>query len=149
MDAPATGGCEDAVFADASLALSNELVAGRHVMALSDHTRRELRAAPGAVRRHISVVSEENALVLSGSREATDLAEAHLSRGVVRSGPHADALHVTLATAGRADVFVSSDSPHIVNLGGIRLCSAVNFEQGYGTIEIRTPKEVLAYEEGF
>ena len=35
---------------------------------------------------------------------------------------------------------------HIVNLGRIRLFNAVDLEQGYGLIEIRSPKEVL-YEE--
>ena len=35
---------------------------------------------------------------------------------------------------------------YISNLGRIRLFNAVNLEQGYGLIEIRTPKEVL-YEE--
>ena len=34
-----------------------------------------------------------------------------------------------------------------VNLGRIRLFNAVNLEQGYGLIEIRTPREVLADEE--
>ena len=149
VDASAVGGCEDAEFAEASLALWNEFVAGRHVMVLSDHTLRELRAAPEAVRRRISDVSEENTLVLSDSQEATGLAESYLSRGVVGRGSHADALHVALATVGRADVLVSWNFRHIVNLGRIRLFNAVNLEQGYGTIEIRTPKEVLAYEEGF
>jgi hypothetical protein len=36
---------------------------------------------------------------------------------------------------------------YIVNLGRIRLFNAVNLEQGYGLIEIRTPREVLADEE--
>jgi len=34
-------------------------------------------------------------------------------------------------------------------LGRIRLFNAVNLEQGYGLIEIRTPKEVLPHEENF
>jgi len=35
---------------------------------------------------------------------------------------------------------------HIVNFGRIRLFNAVNMEEGYGNLEIRTPKEVLDYE---
>jgi hypothetical protein len=36
----------------------------------------------------------------------------------------------------------------MVNLGRIRLFNGVNLEQGYGSLEIRTPKEVQEYEEG-
>jgi hypothetical protein len=47
----------------------------------------------------------------------------------------------------KVDAVVSWNFKHIVNLGRIRLFNAVNIEQGYGTIEIRSPKEVLIYEE--
>jgi len=50
---------------------------------------------------------------------------------------------------GVSCVLVSWNFKHIVNLGRIRLFNAVNLEQGYGLIEIRTPREVLADEEGF
>jgi hypothetical protein len=42
---------------------------------------------------------------------------------------------------------VSWNFRHIVNLGRIRLFNGVNIQQGYGSLEIRTPKEVLEYEE--
>jgi hypothetical protein len=42
----------------------------------------------------------------------------------------------------------TKNSPaHRVNFGRIRLFNAVNLEQGYGMVEIRTPKEVLYEEE--
>jgi hypothetical protein len=50
---------------------------------------------------------------------------------------------VALATVSAVDVLVSWNFKHIVNLGRIRLFNAVNLEQGYGVIEIRTPQEVL------
>ena len=43
---------------------------------------------------------------------------------------------------------VSWNFRHIVNLGRIRLFNAVNLEEGYGLIEIRTPKEVLSGGKG-
>lgn len=76
--------------------------------------------------------------------KADTLAEAYLSHGIVSPGSRSDALHVALATIGRVDVLVSWNFRHIVNLGRIRLFNAVNLEQGYGLIEIRTPKEVLS-----
>ena len=53
---------------------------------------------------------------------------------------------MALASIGRVDVMVSWNFRHIVNLGRIRLFNAVNMEQGYGWIEIRTPREVLSNE---
>jgi hypothetical protein len=70
----------------------------------------------------------------------------YLAHGIVGPGSHSDALHVALATIGRVDVLVSWNFKHMVNLGRIRLFNPVNLEQGYGLVEIRTPKEVL-YEE--
>jgi hypothetical protein len=46
-----------------------------------------------------------------------------------------------------ADVLTSWNFQHIVNLGKIRLFNAVNLEEGYGPIEIRSPKEILLNEE--
>jgi hypothetical protein len=69
-----------------------------------------------------------------------------LDRGIVGPGSRTDALHVALATVGGVDVIVSWNFKHVVNLGRIRLFNAVNLEQGYGLIEIRTPTEVLINE---
>ncbi len=77
------------------------------------------------------------------SDEAAELAQAYLDHGIGGPGSRADALHVALATVGRVDVLVSWNFKHVVNLGKIRLFNAVNLEQGYGLIEIRTPKEVV------
>jgi len=149
VDASVIGGCEDMEFCEDSLALWGEFIAGRCMMALSEHTLRELRGAPEPVRERIVEVPEEHQILLLDSAESADLAGAYVRRGIVGTGSHADALHVALATIGRVDVLVSWNFKHIVNLGRIRLFNSVNLELGYGTIEIRTPKEVLAYGQDF
>lgn len=146
VDTSVIGGCEDVEFREDSLALWSEFIAGRYVMAVSAHTLRELRDAPDPVRQRIVEVPEAHQILLLDSAESSDLAEAYVRRGVVGAGSHADALHVALATVGRADVLASWNFKHIVNLGRIRLFNSVNLELGYGTIEIRTPKEILAHE---
>ena len=148
VDASVVGGCEDPEFAEDSNALWRQFVAGRHTMALSAHTLRELQGAPEAVRQHLVAVPEEHQIVLGDTQEASELAHAYVGRGVIGPGSYADALHVALATTGRADVLVSWNFKHIVNLARIRRFHSVNIEWGYVTIEIRTPKEVLEYEEG-
>lgn len=58
----------------------------------------------------------------------------------------ADAQHIAIATVGRVDVLVSWNFKHIVNLGRILGYNSVNLREGYPTIEIRTPREVLSDE---
>jgi hypothetical protein len=147
VDVSVIGGCEDAEFAEASLALWDLFVKGTFTQVLSAHTLRELQGAPDTVRRRVMEIPKANQLVLMDTPEADALADAYLAHGIVGPGSRSDALHVALATVGRVDVLVSWNFRHIVNLGRIRLFNAVNLEQGYSLIEIRTPKEVLTGED--
>jgi len=145
VDASVIGGCEDPEFSADSRSLWRQFATGRYLLVLSTHTLRELQGAPEAVRQHLLSVPKEHQIVLQDSQEAADLAEAYLRRGVLGPGSRADAFHVALATAARVDVLVSWNFQHIVNLERIRLFNSVNIEWGYGTVEIRSPREVLEY----
>jgi hypothetical protein len=147
VDASVIGGCEDSEFAEATLALWQLFIQGMYIMVLSEHTLRELQGAPESVRNRLLEIPGAHQIILADTPEADALAEAYLAHGIVGTGSRSDALHVALATTGRVDVLVSWNFRHIVNLGRIRLFNAVNLEQGYGLIEIRTPKEVLSGEK--
>jgi hypothetical protein len=149
VDASVIGGCEDSEFAEASLALWRLFIEGVYIQVLSEHTLRELRGAPENIRARLLEIPEANQIILPDTSEAEALAEAYLVHGIVGPGGRSDALHVALATIGRVDVMVSWNFRHIVNLGRIRMFNAVNLEQGYGLIEIRTPREVLSGEKDF
>lgn len=146
VDASVVGGCEDPEFRDDSIALWDRFRAGDYTLVLSEHTLRELANAPLAVRNHITEVPREHQVLLPDQPEATALAQAYLKRGALGPGSASDALHIALATIRRVDVLVSWNFRHIVNLGRIRLFNAVNIEEGFGILEIRSPKEVLEYE---
>ncbi len=146
MDASVIGGCEDDEFRADSLALWQRFRIGRYILVLSEHTIRELMGAPPSVRSRVVEIPRENVVVLPDQPEAVTLAEAYVKRGILGPGSYSDALHIALATVHRVDVLVSWNFRHIVNLGRIRLFNAVNLEEGLGSIEIRTPKEVLDYE---
>jgi predicted nucleic acid-binding protein len=146
VDASVIGGCEDREFSESSLALWQRFVAGDYRLVLSAHTLRELEGAPEPVLTRLDAVPEAHQIVLPDSAEASELAEAYVRHGVVGAGSRPDALHIALATIARVDVLVSWNFRHIVNLGRIRLFNAVNLEQGYGILEIRSPSEVLDYE---
>ncbi|MBN2464263.1 PIN domain protein [candidate division WOR-3 bacterium] len=146
VDASVVGGCEDKEFRESSRALWERFCTGRHTLVLSEHTIRELADAPPEVRSRLTEIPTECVVVLPDQPEAAALAQAYLEHGALGPGSHSDALHIALATTGRVDVLVSWNFRHIVNLGRIRLFSAVNLEQGYGVLEIRTPREILDYE---
>ena len=146
VDASVVGGCEDDEFREDSLALWERFRTGQFTLVLSEHTIRELVSAPPAVRNRVTEIPRENQVVLPDQSEAVALAEAYLRHGILGPGSRSDALHIALATIGRVDVLVSWNFRHIVNFGRIRMFNAVNIEEGYGAIEIRTPKEVMDYE---
>lgn len=146
VDTSVIGGCEDEEFSEVTRQLWSRFRAGECVMIISDLTLQEIEGAPIGVRKHLEDIPADYQIQVRLSNEARELADAYVARGVVGPGSLADALHVAMATVSAVDVLVSWNFKHIVNLGRIRLFNAVNLEQGYGLIEIRTPKEVL-YEE--
>jgi len=143
VDTSVIGGCEDEEFSVASLRLWSMFRSGAFVLVISDLTVEELANAPPGVRQHLEDIPTSHQVQVCLTDEAKELADAYLAHGVVGPGSLADALHVALATVSGVDVLVSWNFKHIVNFGRIRLFNAVNLEQGYGLIEIRTPREVL------
>jgi predicted nucleic acid-binding protein len=147
VDTSVIGGCEDEEFSAVSRRLWLRFRTGECMLVISDLTVQEIEAAPAHVRRHLEDIPASHQVQVALSTEVEELADAYVAHGVVGPGSLADALHVALATVSGVDVLVSWNFKHIVNLGRIRLFNAVNLEQGYGLIEIRTPKEVLYEEE--
>jgi len=74
------------------------------------------------------------------------LRDAYMAAGVVGQQSLYDAAHVAAATVAEAELIVSWNFRHIVHFEKIRLYNAVNALEGYRSIEIRSPLEVLDYE---
>lgn len=112
-------------------------------LVISDLTIQEIAGAPASVRGRLEDIPTAHQIQVRLTEEAKELADAYLAHGVVGPGSLADALHVALASVSAVDVLVSWNFKHIVDFGRIRLFNAANLEQGYGLIEIRTPREVM------
>jgi hypothetical protein len=69
-----------------------------------------------------------------------------MDKKIVSEQYRSDALHIAIATILKVDVLVGWNFKHIVNLNKIKLFNAVNLEEGYSTLEIRTPLEVVENE---
>ena len=80
-------------------------------------------------------------------RGSKGLAETYLKEGVVSEKSRVDAQHIAIATINRVDVLVSWNFKHIVNLERIHGYNSSNLRLGYPILEIRTPIEVMRYED--
>lgn len=67
---------------------------------------------------------------------------AYIDAGAIGLANRADAIHVATATMVRADLVVSWNFRHIVNVDRIHKYSAVNLMRGYPQTEIHGPLEM-------
>jgi predicted nucleic acid-binding protein len=146
-DTSVIGGCFDEEFSKGSLALFKSFRSGAAVIVLSNLTLAELESAPTAVQEVIKTVPSEFIHYIEFLQDASELAEMYLKEGVVTKKSRVDAQHIATATIHRVDVLVSWNFKHIVNLERIHGYNSVNLRLGYPLLEIRTPIEVLPYED--
>jgi len=143
IDASVIGGCFDEEFSEESCALLQAAEEGKVTLIVSDLLALEMEFAPQRVRDRFASLPPASLEPVLRTAESEGLRDAYLEAGVV--GPRAanDAHHVALATVARADVLVSWNFRHIVHLDKIRGFNAVNLKEGYGPIEIRSPREII------
>ena len=141
------GGCLDEEFKDASKILIDKFKRGEMTAVISELTMLELRNAPQKVQDILKEIPEENIEHVELTEEAVNLAHRYISERVIGEGKLVDAEHIAIATINRVDVLVSWNFRHVVNLQKIRGYNSVNLKYGYPLLEIRSPWEVITYEE--
>ena len=146
VDTSVVGGCEDEEFRVHSRRLIDAFVRGDLKLVLSELTLRELALAPAPVRAVLATVPEAHIEVVQLTPAAGELARRYLAEGILTENMLADAQHIAMATIAQVDALVSWNFRHMVNLPRIRRYHGVNAKFGYPTIEIRSPREVLANE---
>ena len=142
LDTSVLGGIYDPEFENDSKKLFALFESGEALPVVSSVTEAEVRRAPKRVHTLLESLVKTGGETIPLSPEAEALAAAYIRAGVVTAKYEADALHIALATLAKVDVLVSWNFRHIVNLQRIRGFSGVNLIHGYGTLEIRSPKEV-------
>ncbi|MDD2632055.1 MAG: PIN domain-containing protein [Clostridia bacterium] len=113
---------------------------------ISDILEFEIYNAPAFVQDFYESIPAELIERVELTEEANALAEKYIAEKVVGRISLADCQHIALATINKADVLVSWNFKHIVNLERIKGYNAINYRQGYQMIEIRTPREIFNYE---
>lgn len=143
IDTSVVGGCFDDEFKEWSNALFDEFILGIKQVVVSDLLYREIELARKEVSDKLSEIPKNYVTLISTTDEAIALAETYINEGALTNKSFNDALHIALTTLSYADVLVSWNFKHIVNLDRIRLYNSVNLKLGYRVIEIRSPREVL------
>ena len=146
IDTSVFGGVYDEEFELASRRFFHEVKAGRFVLLVSALTAVELMEAPESVRSFVERLPGRVLERVLVTEEALSLAREYLRAKILPSGAEADATHVAIAAVARADLVVSWNFKHIVNLDRIRGFNAVNRVRGYPAVEIRSPREVIHEE---
>jgi hypothetical protein len=143
IDTSVIGGCLDDEFREDSLRLFREFADGIKIVMLSDLLFFELENAPGKVKNILKKIPTPYIDYVALDEESIELANTYIKEGVVAEKSLSDARHIAIATVERADVLVSWNFKHIVNLQRIHRFNSVNLRLGYPLLEIRSPREVL------
>lgn len=141
-DTSVFGGVFDTEFEELSRTFFEQVRSGAVELVVSSVVVDELRDAPNHVRDFFGELLPK-IVRLDVDEDAYDLQQAYVRARVVGLKWETDALHVAAATVAGCRAIVSWNFKHIVNFRRIPLYNAVNQAQGYGSIAIHTPPEVV------
>mgnify|MGYP000589672708 CR=1 FL=1 len=147
IDTSVIGGYFDVEFDQQTRLLFSSILKGEYQVLYSSVTEDELLEAPKQVRMLLDEIPKTLKTYVELTEEATELGDAYISEKVVGKTSREDCFHIALATIHKVDILVSWNFKHIVNVHRIRGYNSVNLKMGYSTIDIRSPKEIINYEE--
>lgn len=147
FDTSVFGGAFDKEFDNATLQLFERIELGKIICVFSDLTETELLNAPENVREYFKNLPKESIERVIVTDEILVLASKYVTEKVVGQTSLDDCIHIATATIYKADILVSWNFKHIVNVYRIRGYNSVNIRSNYQALEIRSPKEILEYED--
>jgi predicted nucleic acid-binding protein len=145
LDTSVFGGVFDEEFGHPSRILFEQIKNGLYTLVTSAVVQQEIIGAP----KEVTLLFDEIiplAELIEISEQSLKLRNAYLEAKIVSQKYSEDALHVALATVADCKLLVSWNFKHIVHFDKISLYNAVNVLNGYNSISIFSPQEVIAYE---
>jgi predicted nucleic acid-binding protein len=112
----------------------------------SNVTEQELENAPEKIKATTKLLPNLSTEYMKSDIETVKLAKKYIEEGVVGATSYADCLHIALATKHNANILLSWNFKHIVNVVRIVGYNSVNMSEGYKPIDIRSPRELMNYE---
>ena len=147
VDTSVFGGYFDDEFEEFTKPLFDKIQKGDFKLLFSTVTQDELENAPLQVKELVKHLKVEFTEFIEATDEAVELASQYILEKVVGQTSYADCLHIALATIHRADFLISWNFKHIVNVQRIMGYNSVNIKNGYKQLEIRSPRELMTYED--
>ena len=147
FDTSVFGGAFDKEFNEATIQLFDRVRLGQVICMFSDLTETELLDAPNNVKEHFKNLPKANIERVIVTDEILILASKYVAEKVVGQTSFDDCIHIATATIYKADILVSWNFKHIVNVYRIRGYNSINIRSNYQSLEIRSPKEIIDYED--
>lgn len=147
IDTSVVGGLFDAEFTTDTRPFFDAVKKGQFIIVVSDLLEVELLRAPIQIREFLATLPEQQIERINLTQDAVHLADQYILAKVVGQTSRADCQHIAMATLTKADVLISWNFRHIVNLDKIRGYNGINYQLGHAMLEIRTPKEIIRYDE--
>lgn len=145
LDTSVFGGYYDEEFEEFSRPLFDRIYKGEFTVLLSAVLQQELKPAPSKIIKLITNLKSEYTEFVNEDNIAIELASEYISEKVVGQTSFADCLHIALATINQADLLISWNFKHIVNVERIRGYNSINIKNGYKQLDIRSPRELMRY----
>jgi len=147
FDTSVFGGVFDTEFEEETLQLFERVKLGKVICVYSDLTESELLKAPENIRAYFKNLPKDYTERVVVNKEIIELASKYIKEKVVGKTSFDDCLHIATATLNKVDILVSWNFKHIVNVYRIRGYNSINLRMNYLSLEIRSPKEILEYED--
>ena len=147
LDTSVFGGLHDEEFKEFTKPLFERIKNSEFEIILSNITEQELENAPKKIKETTKLLPNESTEYVKSDIETAELAKKYIEEGVVGATSYADCLHIALATKHNANILVSWNFKHIVNVVRIVGYNSVNTSEGYKPIDIRSPRELINYED--
>lgn len=146
LDTSVFGGFFDEEFKEFTKPLFKRIKDGEFKIIFSTLLEEELEMAPEKVRALLQEIENKDTEFVNVIDSVVDLATEYVSEKVVGQTSYSDCLHIALATVNQADLLVSWNFKHIVNIQRIRGYNSINIKNGYKQLEIPSPRDVMDYE---
>jgi len=146
IDTSFIGGYFDEEFSTDTRLLFEEILKGEYNIVISDLTEKELLKAPEKVRTLLKDLNVSFGLI-AVTPDSIKLAMEYIKEKVVGQTSLDDCIHIATATINKVDILVSWNFKHIVNVQRIRGYNSINIRNGYPILEIRSPKDLINYED--
>ncbi len=114
---------------------------------ISELLTEELKYAPNHIRTFLDDLPKEFKIFIELNEEVENLARRYIENQIVGIKSLADCRHIASATVHEIEILTSWNFKHIVNLNKIQLYNGINLQNGYRTVEIRSPREIVNYED--